>query len=254
MSGLTIFFVIYAYVAVAVFIIGFLFRIWKYGRTPDPVRIAQTPAPVSSAGVGGRYVWEVGIFKSLLKGNRVIWISGYIFHLGLLFALVKHYRFFFSYAPLWLDYFTTFEMYAGLIMLGGLALLFILRLVVDRTVYISIMNDYLLLILLMGIAFTGYTLKHFTRTNVTEVKEFVLGIVSFNPQQMPSQAMFIIHISLVFLFLMYFPFSKLMHAGGIFFSPTRNMVDNPRDKRTINPWGKKPETIEIPSNMTQEEG
>lgn len=254
MSGLTIFFVIYAYVALAIFTVGFLGRIWKYAKTPAPVKIPQTPAPVSGGGVAGRMMLEVGVFRSLFKSNRIIWLFGYVFHLGLLFALVKHYRFFFASVPNWLAYITTFEMYAGLIMLGGLLMLFLLRIVVDRTAYISLMNDYILLILLIAIAGTGLLTKHFFRTNVTTVKEFMLGIVSFNPQEMPSEAMFIIHLSLVLLLFIYFPFSKLMHSGGLFFSPNRNQIDNARDKFWPNPWGKSPESIEIVSNMTQEEG
>ena len=30
-----------------------------------------------------------------------------------------------------------------------------------------------------------------------------------------------------------FPFSKLLHAPGVFFSPTRNQVDNPREQRHL---------------------
>jgi hypothetical protein len=33
-----------------------------------------------------------------------------------------------------------------------------------------------------------------------------------------------------------FPYSKLLHAPGLFFSPTRNQVDNPREKRHVAPW------------------
>lgn len=254
MSGLTVFFVIFAYVAIAVFIIGFLFRIWKYATTPDPLRIPQTPAPTGDAGVVRRVTAEVTLFKSLFNGNKVIWLFGYVFHLGLLLALLKHYRFAFDYSPAWLVYLTTYELYAGLIMLGALVMLFVLRLIVDRTSYISVMTDYILLILLIAIAGSGLLLKHFYRTDVTSVKEFVLGIVSFNPQEMPADAFFITHITLVFLLLLYFPFSKLMHSGGIFFSPTRNQVDNARDKRLVTPWAEPPESIQIASNMTQEEG
>ena len=34
-----------------------------------------------------------------------------------------------------------------------------------------------------------------------------------------------------------FPISKLLHAPGVFFSPTRNQIDNPREKRHISAWG-----------------
>ena len=33
-----------------------------------------------------------------------------------------------------------------------------------------------------------------------------------------------------------FPFSKLLHAPGVFFSPSRNQVDNSREKRHVAKW------------------
>ncbi|MEM2030105.1 MAG: menaquinol oxidoreductase, partial [Archaeoglobaceae archaeon] len=44
------------------------------------------------------------------------------------------------------------------------------------------------------------------------------------------------HFALGSFLLAYFPFSKLMHAGGIFLSPTRNMPNNNRAERHVNPW------------------
>ncbi|MHB1390501.1 MAG: respiratory nitrate reductase subunit gamma [Thermoleophilia bacterium] len=238
---MTALFVILAYLAVIVFIVGFLTRVWKYATTPAPLKIPQTPAPVSAAGVPGRILAEVVVFKSLFKSNRVIWLAGYMFHIGLVLVIVKHFRFFFISTPAALNYITTYEMYAGLIMMGGLGLLFLLRTVVDRTMYLSVMTDYFLLVLLLGIAGTGLLAKHFFRVDITSVKQFVMGIVAFNPQPFPTETIFIIHFSLVLLLLVYFPFSKLMHSAGLFFSPTRNQVDNPRDKRLVPPW-----TMDLP--------
>ena len=34
----------------------------------------------------------------------------------------------------------------------------------------------------------------------------------------------------------YLPFSKLVHMGGVFLSPTRNLANNNRMKRHVNPW------------------
>lgn len=236
MSGLTALFVILAYLAIAVFLIGFLARIWAYAKTPSPLKIPLNPSPVKPAGVAPRILSEVALFKSLFFSNRVIWLAGYIFHIGLLLVLVKHIRFVIPVTLPGLAYFTTLETYVGVIMLGGLLLLLLLRFVVDRTAYVSVMSDYILLILIISIAGTGLLAKHFFRVDVTQVKEFMMGIISFNPQTMPPDTIFIIHISLVLLLLVYFPFSKLMHAGGIFFSPTRNQTDNPREKRLVAPW------------------
>ena len=249
MSGSSMIFVVLAYVAIAVFLFGFLARIWVYARTPAPLKIPLNPSPVTAGGVAPRVLAEVALFKSLFFSNRVIWLAGYVFHIGLLLVLVKHIRFLIPVSPAALNYITTFEMYAGVIMIGGLALLLLLRLVVDRTAYVSVMSDYILLILLISIATTGLLAKHFYRVDVTKVKEFMMGIISFNPQTMPMEIIFIVHISLVLLLLVYFPFSKLMHSGGIFFSPTRNQVDNPREKRLVAPWA---ENLPAPVPVTAE--
>ena len=63
-----------------------------------------------------------------------------------------------------------------------------------------------------------------------------MGLVTFTPQEMPASPQFIIHFTLVLLLIAYFPFSKLMHAGGLFFSPTRNQKDDPGKVRHVNPW------------------
>lgn len=243
---MTVLFVILGYAAMAIFVIGVLFKVWKYATTPAPLKIPQTPAPVGAGGVPVRVLSEVVIFKSLFKSNRVLWLAGYLFHAGLLLALLKHFRFFFPAVPAGFGYLDTLEFYPGLIMLAGLGLLFLMRLVVDRHMFISVMTDYFLLVLLIAIATTGTFAKHFFRVDITQVKEFMMGLIAFKPVDMPTQVMFIIHFSLVLLLLAYFPFSKLMHAAGLFFSPTRNQVDNPREKRLVTPWAvEKPEAIPV---------
>jgi len=248
-SGLTTLFVILGYAAIAIFLVGVLYKVWKYAVTPAPLKIPQTPAPVTAAGVPVRVLSEVLIFKSLFKSNRVLWLAGFLFHAGLVLALLKHYRFFFATVPPGLSYIDTLEFYPGLIMLGGLALLLLMRMIVDRHAFISVMSDYVLLLLLLAIAGTGLLAKHFYRVDITQVKEFMMGLVSFNPQTFPTQTIFIIHFSLVLALLVYFPFSKLMHAAGLFFSPTRNQVDNPRQERLVAPWA---ENMPAPVPVTQE--
>ena len=44
------------------------------------------------------------------------------------------------------------------------------------------------------------------------------------------------HLFLVCVLLAYFPFSKLMHMAGVFLSPTRNLANNNRAVRHVNPW------------------
>jgi nitrate reductase gamma subunit len=65
-----------------------------------------------------------------------------------------------------------------------------------------------------------------------------MGLATFHPviPAQPVGFMFYLHIFLVSCLFAYFPFSKLMHMGGVFLSPTRNMPNDSRMVRHINPW------------------
>ncbi|HCG99913.1 MAG: hypothetical protein A2074_05185 [Candidatus Aquicultor primus] len=95
MSGLTLDFTIIGYLAIAIFLVGFMARVWKYATTPAPLKIQLTPA-VGSTGVVCRMAQEVGLIKSLFNSNKIIWLAYCLFHLTLVLVLLKHARFFFT--------------------------------------------------------------------------------------------------------------------------------------------------------------
>lgn len=236
LTALSIIYILLCYVTAAVFIIGFLAKIYQYASTPAPLKIPTTPAPMSKTGVAARMAGEVLFFTSLFKGNKWTWLGGYVFHAALALVLFRHLRYFLVPVPEVVSLAGPPGVWAGVIMVAGAVYLFFRRTLVDRTAYISSMSDYFALTLIGLIGVTGLLMKFAIRADVAAIKGFIMGIVTFNPVQMPADPMFIIHLSLVLVLMVYFPFSKLMHAGGIFFSPTRNQVDDSRDKRHINPW------------------
>ena len=65
-----------------------------------------------------------------------------------------------------------------------------------------------------------------------------MGLVSFPPDgsRRRSVRLFYGHLFLVCVLLAYFPFSKLVHMAGVFLSPTRNLANNNRMVRHVNPW------------------
>ena len=110
---------------------------------------------------------------------------------------------------------------------------------VDRVRYISAPSDHLMLVLLLAIAASGLTMTFVAHTDVVMVKQFFRGLMTFNWSPLPADFFVIVHLLLVALLMLVFPFSKLLHAPGIFFSPSRNQVDNPREKRHIAAWARK---------------
>ena len=113
---------------------------------------------------------------------------------------------------------------------------------VERIRYISTVSDHLMLLLFMLIAVSGLTMKFVSHTDVVGVKGFMLGLMHMNLQPLPEHGGLYLHLFLVAVLLMIFPISKLLHAPGVFFSPTRNQADNPREKRHIAAWAKRLET------------
>ena len=197
------------------------------------------PAPITRSGVVVRMAEEVVLFKSLFKGNKWTWIFGWMFHFDLLLVTLRHLRYFQEPVWWWVNVIQPFGMYAGYAMVIGLLGLLARRIFVARVKYISAPSDYLMLVLILAIGITGLAMKFISHTDIVAVKEFMLGLMYLDIQPMPTDGLFIAHLSLVILLMLVFPFSKLLHAPGVFFSPSRNQVDNSREKRHVADWALK---------------
>ena len=242
MSGLSVVYALLFYAAIIILVVGVARKVMQYAKTPAPLKIPTTPAPVTQTGVVLRMASEVVLFSSLFKSNKWIWVFGWLFHFSLLLAFFRHLRYAFTPDSIFwpiidLELIQAAGKYAGLGMAIGLGGLLWRRIFVDRVRYISAPSDYFMLLLLLGIAVTGLMMSFLSHTDIVELKAFVLGLIYFDWQPLPTDGVLITHLSLVVLLMIIFPISKLLHAPGIFFSPTRNQVDNPREKRHISAWG-----------------
>lgn len=236
---MTILFAALFYLAAILLVAGLGWRIADYARTPAPLKIPTTPAPTTNGGVVLRMMREVFLFESLFKSNLWIWMFGALFHAGLALVLLRHLRYFTDPVWSWVALIQPFGIYAGFAMAAGLAGLWARRFFVERIRYISTPSDHLMLALLLGIALTGLSLKFLVHTDIVAVKAFFIGLLRFDVQPLPDSGLLYVHLSLVATLMIIFPFSKLLHAPGVFFSPSRNQADNPREKRHIAPWAAK---------------
>jgi nitrate reductase gamma subunit len=167
---------------------------------------------------------------------------GWLFHASLALVLLRHLRYFTEPVWAWVAFIQPFGMYAGITMLLGAAGLWARRLFVERIRYISTPSDHLMLVLFIVIALSGLTMKFVSHTDVVGVKGFILGLMYFDSQQLPTHIGLYVHLFFVAVLMMIFPISKLLHAPGVFFSPSRNQADNPREKRHIAAWAKQLES------------
>ncbi len=222
--------------AAAVLAAGLARKIVQYVRTPAPLKIPTTPAPVTRAGVAGRLVREAVLFESLFKASKWTWLFGWVFHAALLVVLVGHLRYFTE--PVWppAALVQGIAPWAGLAMIAGLAGLWARRFLVDRVRYISAPSDHLMLALLVAIGASGVAMRFGLHTDIVALKAFALGLVRLERQPLPADGVLVMHLVLVAALMAVFPFSKLLHAPGVFFSPTRNQADDSRERRHVTPW------------------
>jgi nitrate reductase gamma subunit len=235
-SAAGIAFALLFYVATAVLVGGLAWRIADYARTPAPLKIPTTPAPITRGGVALRMAREVIFFESLFKGSLWTWLFGWLFHASLALVLARHLRYFTEPVWGWVVLVQPLGVLAAFGMLAGLAGLLARRVLVDRIRYISTPSDYLMLVLLGLIAVSGLLMKYVARTDVVAVKAYFLGLMRLDWQPLPADPVLYVHLGLVAALMIVFPYSKLLHAPGVFFSPSRNQVDNPREARHLSPW------------------
>lgn len=236
MSLLTIIYSALFYLATGVFVVGLALKIRSYAKTPAPLVIPTTPAPTTMGGVRWRMAREVVLFESLFRSSKWTWIFGWTFHMALLLVVLRHLRYF--QEPVWLPVVLVqpFGTYAGFAMVAGLGGLWARRWLVDRVRYISTPSDHLMLALLLAIGITGLGMRFVTHTDIVAVKMFVLGLMRLDLQNLPADPVLLVHLGLVALLMLIFPISKLLHAPGLFFSPTRNQADNAREVRHVSAW------------------
>ncbi len=276
-GGEVFFGVIIPYLAVIVFVLGFINRVMDWSRSPVPFRIPTTCGqqkslpwikssnidnPSTTGGVILRMILEVVFLRSLFRNTKAelkdgdkisyewekwLWLFSLIFHWSFFTVLFRHLRFFTEPVPACVQLLEKLDgflqiglpilMLSGVALLAAVTFLFLRRIWISQVRYISLGSDYFPLFLIFGIAFTGILMRYFTKVDIVGVKAIAMGLVTFKPHITEGiGSIFYIHLFFVCVLLAYFPFSKLMHLGGIFMSPTRNLANNSRAKRHVNPW------------------
>ncbi len=227
------------------------------------IKHSKIDNPFTSGGVVIRMILEIFLFRSLFRnttckineGPRIsyvwekwLWLFSLAFHYAFLTVLVRHLRFFLEPVPFCLQILEKVDgflqvglpgvLISGVVLLAAVMFLLLRRILISQVRYFSLAADFFPLFLIIGIAVSGIMMRYFTKVDIVGVKELTMGLVTFHPHIPEGEigAIFYVHVFFVSVLLAYFPFSKLMHMGGVFLSPTRNLPGNTRAHMHINPW------------------
>jgi nitrate reductase gamma subunit len=226
------------------------------------IKAAWIESPSTKFGVFVRMALEILLFRSLFRNTRAnlrngprlvyieskfLWLGALAFHWAFLIILLRHLRFFiepiprFVYGLEGLDGFFQIGvpvLYATDVVVVAALLFLLLRRVGEAQIrYISLFTDYFALLLLLGLVISGVLMRYFTKVDIQGIKQLAIGLASFSPV-VPAGVgpLFFVHLTLLSVLVAYFPFSKLMHMGGILLSPTRNLANDSRMRRHVNVW------------------
>ncbi len=226
------------------------------------IKSSKLDNPTTGFWAVARMALEILCFRSLFRNTRVnlkagpklvytpdkwLWFGGLAFHYSFLIIFLRHFRFFAEPVPSWvlalhsLDGFFQVGLpvllVTDVIVVLALTFLFFRRVVDPKLRYLSLASDYFPLFLLLGVTLSGIWVRYFSKTDLLAVKQLAMGLISFHPVVPDGiSSFFFLHLFLVCVLFAYFPFSKLMHFAGVFLSPTRNLANNNRSKRHVNPW------------------
>ena len=229
--------------------------------------------PKGTWGVVIRMIFEVLTFRSLFRNTRLeyrridgvpkidyewekwLWIAAILFHYSFLVIFLRHFRFFMEPVPGFVTLLQNLDgfMQMGVAPFNGFGLpgvyltdmllmaavtwLLVRRIIYSQIRYISLPADYFPLFLILSLGFSGMLMRYLFRVDVTKVKELAIGLFKFSPVAPEGiGVIFYIHLFILCVLIAYFPFSKLMHVAGVFLSPTRNLANNSRFVRHVNPW------------------
>ncbi len=242
------------------------------GKSLPWIKHAPIDNPSTTGGVVVRMLLEIVLFRSLFRNVKLqfrergakifydwelwLWIAALAFHWAFFAVVVRHLRFFTEPTPGFVKFFEYMDSFfrveiltdvvqiglpamfiSGFVLLVAVVYLLLRRMFIPKVKYISLSSDYFPLFLIIAIAVSGILMRYVSKVDIVSVKAFTLSLVKLSPA-LPEGVgtIFYVHLFLVCVLLVYFPFSKLMHMGGVFMSPTRNLANNTRMKRHVNPW------------------
>jgi nitrate reductase gamma subunit len=219
------------YIAGAIFLIGVIYRVAGWLKVPVPFQLTLFPAPTSGAGRVAAVGTEMLFFKSLYNNDKNLWLWAWLLHVSLAMVIIGHivgiYFLMNQFTLIGLSAPSSQAMSAffgtvfGITLMVSLIVLFYRRLVNPEVKKLSDPADYIDLLFVLVIAITGNHMRlPGVHVDLPAVKAYIGSLLALSPMPIPDSGVFIAHFTAVMLFMIYFPFSKMLHFAGFLVNRT----------------------------------
>ena len=226
------------YVAVAVFVGAMAYRFYVWKKLPSPA-MTLFPAAESPGANRVNTLKEVTFFRSLFRGDRLLWGFAWVFHVVLALIFMGHLRVFTNVDQVLMSAGMTEASIqlmsgsvggaAGVIIVITAIFLLVRRVTVQRVREITGYGDYFALLLIGAILITGNMMRfgaeHFDLTLARDYFASLATFKSVSNAEVLNNNVFLVHMALALVLMIYIPFSKILHFGGVFF--THQMIRRP---------------------------
>ncbi len=217
------------YCTIVVFVIAMLYKLYTWSKTPQPGAMTLFPAPKQGAATFFGVIKESLFFPSLFKGDKFLWVVAWLFHITLALIFIGHVRVFTDFPKLWAALGINADQMsaisggaAGVIIVVFAILLIIRRISILRVREVTNLSDFLALLLIVAILLTGDIMRFGEHFDLAITRSYFSSLFTFSitTASIPNNGMLTLHLLLAQILIMFIPFSKIMHFGGIFFTQT----------------------------------
>jgi len=195
------------YITALVFVAGISYRLNNWLRSPQP-----TPWPLYPVKDRITAVAETLLMLPHYRAEKVLWVTAIAFHLCFLVSASLHLKDFLAGE---VSAFEGAAFYLGAIAgTGAVATTLVFwarRFTIARVKVITALEDHFALAILLVTLALGTYLRLTHAVEPGDVQRYIFSLLSFSPQ-VPHNPAFLLHLFLGEIYLMYFPFSKPMHA------------------------------------------
>jgi len=207
------------YITISVFFLGVALRLVRWMNAPK----GEEGTHLSITAAVKYVILDLVFFRKTFKEDKITWAAVFLFHVaagGILFGHMRGFH-------LWSEEMFTplgegvakfmvqiLPVYMGWIFIATQIFLLVRRAALEGRQLLSLPNDYLSLLLLLITSILGQGMRVFPPEAIpseTYSVVFIPGFIVLHLEKVPSFHWFFWHILFTQLFIMYIPFSKLVH-------------------------------------------